>query len=56
MNAVREEGCKSPGLRILRLVDSKNHLQKSPRVFHERGEGKEGWGFVLGGPPRAALV
>ena len=53
MNAVREEGCKSPGLRIFRLVDSQNHLKKALGFFIKGG--KEGWGFVLGGPPRAAL-
>ena len=50
MNAVREEGCKSPGLRIFRLVDSQNHLNKKKALgFFIKGVG------VLGGPPRAAL-
>lgn len=46
MNAVREEGCKSPGLRIFRLVDSQNHLKKSPRFI--KG-GERGVGLCSGG-------
>lgn len=59
----REGGCESPGLRICRLVDSRNHLLRKskrpsgpdPQMNRKRGEGlslkggKEGWGFVLGG-------